>query len=562
MNKKLMAAQKYRELGFNVIPAKEDKKPYIPWSEYQKRKVAPGEIEEWWKKYPDANPAIVTGSISNLTVLDIDTEQGWKAYNELSPANAPTVTTPSGGKHVYFLFNNEIKTGARRVNDWDYRSEGGYVLAPPSVVNGKTYKWDDNGHILKTSIPKVFENILAIAIQSDIVGTNLANSYNSYTSTIIQRSNTLPHGCNNPITVSNKSNSIPIGQRDQILFHLANVLVRGGMPEDNILYYLKMFWNNCCEQSGELYTERELEDKIRSAFKRHTTLTMGAVEEWVQQQFGNFLVTDGYNELQLQQLDKAKLRVYLRRLVDKGVIEPSGNRSGQYRVIDKIAEPENWLEASTETCDLKLPFGLGDMVHLMPGDIVLVSGVPGVGKTAVLLNAAIENKDDYNVHYFSSELRPGTFKRRLEKGDTPVQMFKSINFYQRYDNYHDVIKSGVGNLNVVDYVKVLDNFYIIGKILAEIAKKLDGAMAIVSLQKQYGAKTGLGGMFSQFEPVLSINLDRGDGHTIATIAKTKEYKEDYIEKFGNADGFEYHFKIVSGIKIIKVRYWHKPFEGV
>jgi len=562
MNKKLMAAQKYRELGFNVIPAKEDKKPYIPWSEYQKRKVAPGEIEEWWKKYPDANPAIVTGSISNLTVLDIDTEQGWKAYNELSPANAPTVTTPSGGKHVYFLFNNEIKTGARRVNDWDYRSEGGYVLAPPSVVNGKTYKWDDNGHILKTSIPKVFENILAIAIQSDIVGTNLANSI--YNNSSIESSYHSTSGYNNPITVDNTDNKVRVGNRDATLFHLANVLVRGGMPEPNILFFLKMFLQNCCEQGVEKYTEKELETKFLSAAKRHATVTMGDIEEFCRLQSGYFSITNAHNQLQLiTRKDKMKANTYFARLCERGLIERYGEKSGTYRLIESEIEPEDWINANTETCELNLPFGLGDMVHIMPGDIVLFSGVPGVGKTAVLLNVAIDNLSHYGVHYFSSELRPGTFKRRIEKLDncTP-EMLKDIKFYQRYDNYHDVIKPGKGNVNIIDYIKVLDNFYIIGKILANIAKNLDGGIAIVSLQKQYGARAGLGGMFSQFEPVLSINLDRGSEHSIATIAKTKEYKEDYIEKFGNADGFEYHFKIVNGIKIIKVRYWHKPFEGV
>ena len=78
MNKKMVAAQKYRTMGFNVIPTREDKRPHIPWTEYQNRKVTAGEIDGWWSKYPDANPAIITGGISNLTVLDIDTKEGWK----------------------------------------------------------------------------------------------------------------------------------------------------------------------------------------------------------------------------------------------------------------------------------------------------------------------------------------------------------------------------------------------------------------------------------------------------------------------------------------------------
>jgi len=555
MNKKLMAAHKYREMGFNVIPTKEDKKPYIQWSQYQDRKVVASEIDDWWSKYPDANPAIVTGSISNLTVLDIDTKQGWEAYNELSNNKAPIVETPSGGKHVYFTYDSEIITGARKANEWDWRGSGGYILAPPSTKNGKTYCWDKHAHILKTPIPKVPDFIKAVAIQSDT-----SSVYNN-TSTLEERGNTGKQQYNNPITGGNSGNLIKVGQRDQTLFHLANVLVRGGMPEDNILYFLKMFWYNCCEEGAEKYTESELKTKIYSALNRHQTITKSEVEEVVRQQFGYFSTTFVHSELQVSQLkDRKKVNTYLARLCQDGIIERYGDKAGVYRRVEKDIEPEDWLNANTETCALNLPFGLGDMVHIMPGDIILFSGVPGVGKTAVLLNAAISNLGDYDVHYFSSELRPGTFKRRISKLETTTpEQLKDIKFYQRYDAYHDVIKPGKGNLNVIDYIKVLDNFYVIGKILANIAKKLNGAVAIVSLQKQWGAKTGLGGMFSQFEPVLSINLDRSQDYSIATISKTKEYKDEYIEKYGTADGFEYHFKIVNGIQLLKERYWHKPF---
>jgi hypothetical protein len=554
VNKKLMAAHKYREMGFNVIPTREDKKPHISWLEYQNRKVVAGELDDFWKSYPDANPAIITGPISNLTVLDIDTKDGMEAFNEFDDGKAPVVDTPNGGIHVYYSCDPEIGTGARKANDWDWRGPKGYVLAPPSTINGKTYAWRESRHILNTPPTKINDILKAVAIQSDLVHSN--------SNTLVKSGVTPEQQYNNPITHGNKGNTIRVGQRDQTLFHLANVLVRGGMPEDNILYFLKMFWRNCCEEGGDKYSESELKTKILSALNRHQTITMGEVEELVRQQFGYFDSTIVKRELQVSQpKDGKKVNTYLSRMCERGIIERHSERSGVYRLVEKEIEPEDWINASTETCDINLPFGLGDMVHLMPGDIILFSGVPGVGKTAVLLNAAIDNISNYNVHYFSSELRPGTFKRRVSKLDhTTPEMLKDIKFYQRYENYHDVIKSGRGNLNVIDYVKVLDNFYIIGKILANIAKKLDGAIAIVSLQKQYGSKTGLGGMFSQFEPVLSVNLDRGEDHSVATISKTKEYKEEYIEKYGTADGYQYHFKIINGIKLLKVRYWHKPVD--
>ena len=364
-----------------------------------------------------------------------------------------------------------------------------------------------------------------------------------------------------PQVSTDRTLSFSEGSRDEDLFHTANCLVKGSMSYHNTAIVLDKL-ASVCEPPFE---KEDADKKVRSAIERYCKRSdslVGDVRDLVLSTSGTILTSSVYGHLQVStRKEKKQVCTILSRMNTEGLIERTGRVAGEYRILDNRCEPEDWLNATTETVDIQLPFGLGDMVHIMPGDIVLFSGVPGVGKTAVLLNAAIMNKDDYNVHYFSSELRPGTFKRRLAKDEgTPVEMFRDIKFYQRYDNYHDVLRPGRENINIVDYVKVLDSFYLIGKIMADIAKKLDGAIAIVSLQKQYGAKTGLGGMFSQFEPVLSVNLDRGEDHTIATIAKTKEYKEKYIKEFGHADGFEYHFKIVNGIRLHRVCYWHKPFK--
>ena len=73
MNQK--AALLYRDKGFSVIPVKGNKKPYIPWTEFQERKATVEEIEQWWKKWPGANVGIVTGKISGV-VVKADPETG------------------------------------------------------------------------------------------------------------------------------------------------------------------------------------------------------------------------------------------------------------------------------------------------------------------------------------------------------------------------------------------------------------------------------------------------------------------------------------------------------
>ena len=145
MTTMLDAALWYQKNGFSVIPAKKDKRPFIKWQSFQESPADVVQIREWWEKWPNANVAIVTGAKSDLTVLDADSEAGRDALNEFLPdsANIPTVKTPKGW-HYYFKYLPSISNGVRVLTDCDVRSEGGYVIAPPSS-NGhkKAYVWLD-----------------------------------------------------------------------------------------------------------------------------------------------------------------------------------------------------------------------------------------------------------------------------------------------------------------------------------------------------------------------------------------------------------------------------------
>jgi hypothetical protein len=111
----------------------------------------PRTIESWWRRYPRANVAITTGGASRLLVIDIDPAAGGEAsFARLEqehgalPATVEVVT-PRGGRHLYLI----VPTGhplpgnsAGKLGDGiDTRGQGGYVLTPPSVVNGKPYTW-------------------------------------------------------------------------------------------------------------------------------------------------------------------------------------------------------------------------------------------------------------------------------------------------------------------------------------------------------------------------------------------------------------------------------------
>jgi len=138
-NKKsiLQAALDYQAKGFSVIPVGSDKKPLIKWGEFQKRTASPIEIQEWIKKYPDMNIAIVTGKVSGVVVVDIEKGGSSEGY-------PPTVTAKSGGDGVHLYYKHpgyEVPNGARVRELTDIRGDHGYCLAAPSVSTKGEYEW-------------------------------------------------------------------------------------------------------------------------------------------------------------------------------------------------------------------------------------------------------------------------------------------------------------------------------------------------------------------------------------------------------------------------------------
>jgi hypothetical protein len=141
----LKAALAYLDLGFNVMPVNpKTKRPYKEWLHLQTERVEPYEVEGWWLAYPEANVAIITGSISNLVVFDLDTQAAQDHVSQHGTPRTPMSRT-SKGLHIYLSYPS-ILVGNKtdKKIGMDVRGEGGYVVAPPSVhMTGFKYKWTD-----------------------------------------------------------------------------------------------------------------------------------------------------------------------------------------------------------------------------------------------------------------------------------------------------------------------------------------------------------------------------------------------------------------------------------
>ena len=144
-NTVLAAAKEYIARGWSVIPiVPGGKTPAVPsWKPYQERLATPEELETWFAD-GTANIGIVTGQLSGLAVLDFDTEEAWNETFRLGvPSESPLVET-SKGFHLYCQHHEAVKNDqhGRVLAGMDIRSEGGYVVAPPSVhESGDKYHW-------------------------------------------------------------------------------------------------------------------------------------------------------------------------------------------------------------------------------------------------------------------------------------------------------------------------------------------------------------------------------------------------------------------------------------
>jgi putative DNA primase/helicase len=144
------AAQQLAAAGWKVFPLKPGTKlpaikewPTLATSD-------PATVAHWWKHWPDANVALLTGHLG-VMVLDVDCKDGALGFDSLQRLQAEhgplpatlTARTASGGLHLYASSSESIRNSASKVGPGlDLRGHGGFVVAPPSLIGGRAYTWE------------------------------------------------------------------------------------------------------------------------------------------------------------------------------------------------------------------------------------------------------------------------------------------------------------------------------------------------------------------------------------------------------------------------------------
>jgi len=532
-NPLLEAALKYYDMGFSVIPITAGQKdpPYFSWKPYQTTRATKEQITSWWTKWPKANIAIVTGKLSNLFIADLDKyKEEYKEELALDffPDSLITATSlsPQKGEHLYFSFPDNFKLSGRSDQKLaiDFRAEGNYIIAPPSINGtGTAYQWTNS--IFDTPLAKVPDSYLAYIINNTIYG-NVTQKDEVVTSCDI---------------------NLEEGSRNQSLFHVANLLTRGGAKKQEVSFVLNLLAKQC----NPPFSGNEIVTTCNSAMERAARKErniMKEVEEYIAVTNGYFSVTDCYMLLQVvTKEEKASVRQALSRLKDK-VIEKHGIKDGVYKRIEKdfkfIIFDEN--EPDEVEYPVELPLGLNDIAEVSQGNIILVAGEFNAGKTSFLLNILKDNKNKLPIRYISSEMRKSEFKKRFAPFLKPLSFWKQDNmteYIMKSFDFHACIKPDA--LNIIDYMEFRESDYTKGaEYLTQIHDKLTTGIAVVAVQKKEGLRMPRSGDMIVEKPRLAISFSKynssgEDPQGICEILKCK------MPKRGKIDGKKLRFEITN-----------------
>jgi hypothetical protein len=135
------SARAYAGLGWFVFPLRPgSKEPFAGTHGFHDASRNPDLVETWWRRHPGANIGLATGH--GFSAVDIDSGE---ALTELRKRAAGgellwgPVSRTRRGWHLFFA--GDVPSRAGVVPHVDVRGTGGYLVAPPSVVDGVPYRW-------------------------------------------------------------------------------------------------------------------------------------------------------------------------------------------------------------------------------------------------------------------------------------------------------------------------------------------------------------------------------------------------------------------------------------
>ena len=142
----------YVDSGWSVLPVKPDeKRPYMTnWLQYTKTKPPKDMVLNWFHTLSGAGVGVVTGRVSNMVVLDVESycPTPIEKLLEMYPTQMYS-RTGSGGYHLFYQYPTAMARVSNRVKlmeGVDLRADGGFIVLPPTLhPSGNRYQWVRRG---------------------------------------------------------------------------------------------------------------------------------------------------------------------------------------------------------------------------------------------------------------------------------------------------------------------------------------------------------------------------------------------------------------------------------
>ncbi|MEH6544373.1 MAG: DNA polymerase [Porticoccaceae bacterium] len=209
----------------------------------------PNQIAIWWQNQPLANIGIPTGAASGLYVVDIDKKHNgldnYTAFENQNKGTLPAATlisaTGGGGFHLMYGAPSSgvavrCTTNLGGLQGVDFRGNGGYIVAPPSLhVSGQFYQWCKNTELSDsadlaalTPLPQVIVDLFGTKKSSNASKSNVPaggrNDYLFRQACEYRRNGTLANDLYNKVCAENLSACTPPLGDPEVTTIVANAL--------------------------------------------------------------------------------------------------------------------------------------------------------------------------------------------------------------------------------------------------------------------------------------------------------------------------------------------------
>lgn len=574
----LDSALEYAENGLSVIPiVPGQKKPLIKWEEYQSRIARTEEIESWFDQWPNANIGIVTGDISGIGVVDLDSQEAIAWAESSLPKTNIIQETGRGLQWIYKRNGQPVPQGSDMVSGVpgiDCRGDGGYIVAAPSVhPTGAIYKlnilygdWSELPpfpyDFFKTKEEKKKTPVSIAPVCEGSRDDSLTRVAGKYFANGMDYQEVLAMCMGVNLTYNP-----PLSQKDV----------------ERIVHSIEKSENTKCVdirgQRGQACTPGTLsghpmdsvDEEQGQDYGKSWTIG-GAIREFIEEQSGIFTNFDIDKELSLTTRNEKKARYEsLRRLQNEGKIKKLEGKPGTWRILNHLLERVDFSNSEGIPVSLGFPLDIGELAQVYPGNIILIAGTSNAGKTGFLMQTCVDTikrKKEKNqkkereskstsvlnqminngVRYLNSEMGPDEIIEWEKSLNYPLH--EEVDFVNRSIDFQDaLIPDGI---NIIDYLEVYEEFYKIGADIAAIYDNLTTGIAIIAIQKKPGAEFGIGGQFSAWKARLVINLEKTE--TCVRVAKLVKLKKP-VDRDDNHEGKQADYVVSSTGGFRKLTGW-------